>query len=63
MTAITLPFFLLMKKFDLLRVPKEIEVIGLDISELGGIPDEVYQKLKKDFGFLSPGASAVASFN
>lgn len=52
-----------MKKLDLLRVPKEIEVIGLDISELGGVPDEVYSKLKKDFGFLSPGASAVASFN
>ena len=43
-----------MKKFNLLRVPKEIEVVGLDISELGGVPDEVYVKLRKDFGFLTP---------
>jgi ammonium transporter, Amt family len=62
-TAITLPFFLLMRRLNLLRVPKEIEVIGLDISELGGVPDEVYQKLKRDFGFLSPSASVTASFN
>lgn len=53
-TAITVPFFLLMKKLDLLRVPKEIEVVGLDISELGGVSEEVYTKLRKDFGFLTP---------
>jgi len=48
------PFFLTMKRFNLLRVPKEIEVVGLDISELGGVPEEVYSKLRKDFGFMSP---------
>jgi ammonia channel protein AmtB len=53
-TAITLPFFLIMKRFDLLRVPKEIEVVGLDISELGGVSEDVYAKLRKDFGFLTP---------
>lgn len=61
-TAITVPFFLIMKRFDLLRVPKEIEVVGLDISELGGVSEEVYSKLKKDFGFLTPQGSAVQSF-
>ena len=39
------PFFLTMKKLNLLRVPKEIEIVGLDISELGGVPEEVYAKL------------------
>lgn len=43
-----------MKRFDLLRVPKEIEIIGMDISELGGVSEEVYAKLRKDFGFLTP---------
>jgi hypothetical protein len=43
-----------MKKLNLLRVPKEIEVVGLDISELGGVPEEVYAKLRKDFGLVSP---------
>jgi hypothetical protein len=52
-----------MRKLDLLRVPKEIEIIGLDISELGGVSEEVYSKLRKDFGFLSPGASVTQSFN
>lgn len=61
-TAITLPFFLLMKRLNLLRVPKEIEVVGLDISELGGVSEDVYAKLRKDFGFLTPQASAVQSF-
>lgn len=43
-----------MKRFNLLRVPKEIEIIGMDISELGGVSEEVYAKLRKDFGFLTP---------
>jgi hypothetical protein len=43
-----------MKKFDLLRVPKEIEIIGMDISELGGVNEEVYSKLRKDFSLFTP---------
>jgi ammonia channel protein AmtB len=35
-------FFLSMKKLGLLRIKKEIEIIGLDIAELGGLTDEVY---------------------
>lgn len=47
-------FFLTMRKFNLLRVTKEIEIIGMDISELGGVSEDVYAKLRKDFGILSP---------
>lgn len=43
-------FFLLMKKLDLLRIPKEIEIIGLDVAELGGLSDDVYQKIKVEYG-------------
>ena len=43
-------FFMLMKKLDLLRIPKEIEIIGLDVAELGGLSDEVYQKIKIEYG-------------
>ncbi len=35
-------FFLSMKRMGLLRIKKEIEIIGLDIAELGGLTDEVY---------------------
>lgn len=35
-------FFLAMKKLDLLRIAKEIEIIGLDVAELGGLSDDVY---------------------
>ncbi len=46
-----------MKRFDLLRVPKEIEIIGMDVSELGALSEDMYAKLRKDFGFLTPSAS------
>ena len=48
------PLFLTMKKFNLFRVPKEVEIIGLDISELGGVNEDVYRKLKREFGIKSP---------
>jgi hypothetical protein len=31
-----------LKKAGLLRIDKAIEIIGLDIAEMGGVPDEVY---------------------
>ena len=43
-------FFLTMKKLGLLRIPKEIEIVGLDIAELGGLTEEVYQKIKVEYG-------------
>ena len=47
-------FFLTMRRLNLLRVTKEIEIIGMDISELGGVSEDVYAKLRKDFGLFSP---------
>lgn len=55
------PFFLTMKKLNLLRVPKEIEIVGLDIAELGGVSEEVYNKLKRDFGITSRDQSIAHS--
>lgn len=43
-------FFYSMKRAGLLRIEKEIEIIGLDIAELGGMTDEMYQKIKIDYG-------------
>ena len=34
--------FSTLKRFGLLRIEKEIEIIGLDIAELGGMTDEIY---------------------
>ena len=42
--------FSLLNKYHLFRVPKEIEIIGLDIAEMGGVSEEIYAKLRKDFG-------------
>lgn len=50
-----------MKRFDLLRVPKEIEIIGMDISELGGVSEDTYSKLRKDFGIFTPKGSPANS--
>lgn len=49
-SACTIPFFLIMKRFGLLRIAKEIEIIGIDVAELGGLTDEVYQKIKLEYG-------------
>jgi ammonia channel protein AmtB len=34
--------FSFLNKFNLFRVPKEIEIMGLDIAEMGGVNEEVY---------------------
>ena len=49
-SVFSIAFFLLMKKLGLLRIKKEIEIVGLDIAELGGLTEEVYQKVKIDYG-------------
>lgn len=50
-----------MKKLNLLRISKEVEIVGLDISEMGGVSLEVYNKLKRDFNIPSPANSPYAS--
>jgi Amt family ammonium transporter len=42
--------FTLLNKYHLFRVPKEIEIMGLDIAEMGGVNEDIYSKLRKDFG-------------
>ena len=42
-------------------MPKEIEIMGLDIAEMGGVNEETYQALRKGFGIPSPVASPQQS--
>eukprot|EP00349_Pseudokeronopsis_sp_Brazil_P004365 CAMPEP_0202960590 /NCGR_PEP_ID=MMETSP1396-20130829/4734_1 /ASSEMBLY_ACC=CAM_ASM_000872 /TAXON_ID= /ORGANISM="Pseudokeronopsis sp., Strain Brazil" /LENGTH=300 /DNA_ID=CAMNT_0049679897 /DNA_START=551 /DNA_END=1453 /DNA_ORIENTATION=+ len=49
-SAFAIVFFFTMKKLNLLRIAKEIEIVGLDIAELGGLTEEVYQKVKVEYG-------------
>ena len=37
-TIIVVPFFYTLKKLNLFRIEKEIELLGTDISEMGGVP-------------------------
>lgn len=53
--------FSLLNKYHLFRVPKEIEIMGLDIAEMGGVSEEVYAKLRKEFGVQSPLATPMQS--
>jgi len=53
--------FTLLNKFHLFRVPKEIEIMGLDIAEMGGVNEEIYGKLRKEFGVASPPATPLQS--
>lgn len=41
-TFFALVFFGSMKKLGMLRIEKEMEIVGLDICELGGMTDEIY---------------------
>lgn len=47
--------FYIMKRLGFLRIDKTIEIIGMDIAEMGGLSEELYEKLRKDHG----GASSI----
>lgn len=51
--ATSCAFFYLMKRLGYLRIDRTIEMIGLDIAEMGGLSNELYEKLRQDF----PGSS------
>ena len=40
------PFFYLLKRFGLLRLSKEIEVLGTDLTEMGGVPQWLYNEIR-----------------
>jgi hypothetical protein len=52
--------FGLLKKLGLFRIDKEIEIIGVDIAELGGVDEEVYAKLRQQ-DFVSRAVSVISS--
>lgn len=57
-TTLCFPFFWLLKRFGLFRLSKEIEVIGTDVSEMGGMPQWLYEKLRHQYSNkVSPLAS------
>lgn len=43
-------FFYTMKRLGLLRIDKAIEIIGLDIAEMGGVGEDIYEKMRREFG-------------
>jgi hypothetical protein len=45
-----------MKRLGFLRIDKSIEIIGMDIAEMGGLSEDLYERLRKDFAgsFYSP---------
>ncbi len=43
-----------MKRLGLLRIDKTIEIIGLDIAEMGGVGEEIYEQMRREFGGSIP---------
>jgi hypothetical protein len=43
-----------MKRLGLLRIDKAIEIIGLDIAEMGGVSEDIYEKMRRDFANSIP---------
>ena len=48
-SVVSIVIFMILKRTGLLRIDRSIEVIGLDIAEMGGVSDEVYDKVKQEF--------------
>jgi Amt family ammonium transporter len=49
-TAISFPYFYVMKIYGKLRLSKSIEIVGLDIAEMGGVSEHTYKQLELQFG-------------
>lgn len=49
-SVMSISFFMIMKKLDMLRIAKEVEIIGIDVAELGGLSDDIYQRIKLEYG-------------
>lgn len=47
-------YFLIMKKFNKFRIDASIEVIGLDIAEMGGLSSQLLEKIRRDGILASP---------
>ena len=45
-------YFLVMKRINKFRIDASIELIGLDIAEMGGLSSELLEKIKRE-GILS----------
>ena len=45
-SVVSIVIFFVLKKTGLLRIDRAVEIIGLDIAEMGGVSDEVYNKIK-----------------
>lgn len=49
-TLISFPYFWVMKFYGKLRLSKSIEIVGLDIAEMGGVSESHYKQLELQFG-------------
>lgn len=52
----SLAFFLAMKRIGKFRIDLSIEVIGMDVAEMGGLSAELLDKIRKE-GAYSPSNS------
>lgn len=49
MSACSFIIFFSLKRAGLLRIDRSVEIIGQDIAEMGGVSDEIYNKIKQEF--------------
>ena len=52
--ALSTGYFLIMKRLDKFRIDETIEIIGLDIAEMGGLSKNLFEKIKQDNVLQSP---------
>jgi ammonium transporter, Amt family len=53
-SAISTTYFLIMKSLNKFRIDASIEMIGLDIAEMGGLSNELFEKIRREGILASP---------
>ncbi len=58
--ALSTGYFLIMKRLNKFRIDETIEIIGLDIAEMGGLSKNLFEKIKQDNVLQSPQLSMLS---
>lgn len=48
-------------RIGIFRVDKEVEIVGLDIAEMGGVDEEVYERIRNHSFFINRAESHVSN--
>jgi hypothetical protein len=51
----------MLMRIGIFRVDKEIEIVGLDIAEMGGVDEDTYERIRNHSFFVNKTESFVSN--